>query len=138
MPSKEPEMRQELGWSAAVAVALAAAIGVSSRISARPPADTGRSARPPGQSTTKPATPADQFAQGPCVDIEEHLQAFLVDGDKDSIAAPPSCFGQSGPIGNGSGEKLRKSAQKLRLVIATLPDPLHTHFPLSFDRLIEA
>ena len=133
-------MKQELGWSAAIAVALAATIGVSSHFNARPTIDSSNPAKPPGQSTTKPKTPSDQFEQGPCVDIEEHLQAFLVDGKKDSIAAPPRCFGQS-DLTEGeraNGETLRKSAQKLRFVIATLPDPLHTHFALSFDRLMEA
>jgi hypothetical protein len=133
-------MRQEFGWSAAIAVALAATIGVSSRFNARPSADTGSPAKPPAHSAPKPATPTDQFEQGPCVDIEEHLQAFLVDGEKDSIAAPPSCFGRSELTDQdrAAGEKLRKNAGTLHFVIATLPDPLHTHFALSFDRLVEA
>jgi hypothetical protein len=133
-------MRQGLGWGAAVAVALAAAIGISSHFGARPPGETSGPAKFSGQSVTKPPSSADLFAQGPCVDIEEHLQAFLLNGESDSIAAPPSCYGlpTRPPQDQVKGKKLREKAQNLRFVIATLPDPLHTHFPLSFDRLMEA
>ena len=111
-------MKQELGWTAAIAVALAATIGVSSHFDARPMIENSSPAKPPGQSTTKPKTPTDPFEQGPCVDIEEHLQAFLVDGRKDSIAAPPRCFGKSELTEKErtNGETVRKSAQNLRFV----------------------
>jgi hypothetical protein len=133
-------MRQGFGWSAAIVVALGAAFGISSRFNARPLAETGAPAKLPGQSTSKPTSSADLFAQGPCVDIEGHLQAFLLDGESDSIAAPPSCYGLSMRPSQDQalGAKLREKTHTLRFAIATLPDPLHTHFPLSFDRLMEA
>jgi hypothetical protein len=33
---------------------------------------------------------------------------------------------------------MQEKAKDLTFVIASVPDPLHTHFSLSFDRLMEA
>jgi hypothetical protein len=133
-------MKQELGWSAAIAVALAAAIGITSRNNPMASSDVNRPAQLPGRSSIQSAKSADMLAHGPCVDIEEDLQAFLVNGDRDSIAAPASCYGLSPPPAQDRalGAKIREKTGHLRFLIATLPDPVHTHFPLAFDRLMEA
>ena len=51
---------------------------------------------------------------------------------KGDAAAPGSCFDDGKPL-----TPLRPM-ENVRFLIATLPDPVHTHFPLLFDRLTEA
>ena len=73
--------------------------------------------------------------KGPCEDLEKLLQSFLL-VDENEVVAPASCYPavkQPAP-----SQKLLIRATQLRFIIATLPDPLHTHFPLSFDRSTEA
>ncbi len=73
--------------------------------------------------------------KGPCEDLEKLLQSFLL-VDENEVVAPASCYPavkQPAP-----SQKLLIRATQLRFIIATLPDPLHTHFPLSFDRSAEA
>ena len=130
-------MRQEVGWSATAVVAIAAAIGISARVGGRS-AGEPQSPKLAPQSARANQTKTDAFAQGPCVDMEERLQSFL--GSGDSIAAPESCYA---PIGRpadfaANAKALQAKAADLTFVIATVPDPLHTHFPLSFDRLMES
>jgi hypothetical protein len=71
---------------------------------------------------------------GPCADLEQRLQDFLL-VDENEIVAPGSCYVGDRPV---PSQKLLEQAKHMRFVIATLPDPLHTHFPLIFDRSAEA
>lgn len=133
-------MRQEVGWSAAVVVAVASAIGVTSRFNERGPAEQTGEVKFAAQPAPRNPQQADAFAQGPCVEIEERLQSFLINGDKSSIAAPETCFEpRERPKDYAPHAKaMQDKAAELTFVIATVPDPLHTHFSLSFDRLMEA
>ena len=73
---------------------------------------------------------------GPCPEIEKLLQTFfLVDGKE--IVAPASCYPDGKQLPPNS-TRFSDRVKHLRFVIATLPDPLHTHFPLIFDRSAEA
>lgn len=133
-------MRQEVGWSAAVVVAVAAAIGVTSSVNERPSVGQTREAKFPAQHAPRNPDRTNAFAQGPCVEIEERLQSFLINGDKTSIAAPETCFEpQERPNDYVTrASAMQAKSKDLTFVIATVPDPLHTHFSLSFDRLMEA
>jgi len=133
-------MRQEVGWSAAVVVAVASAIGVTSRFNERLPAGQTGEAKFAAQRTPRNPQQTDAFAQGPCVEIEERLQSFLFNGDKSSIAAPETCFDPHERPKDYvvHARAMQDKAAELVFVIATVPDPLHTHFSLSFDRLMEA
>ena len=74
--------------------------------------------------------------KGPCPDLEQLLQTFFLVDEKE-IVAPDSCYpDEKQPPPNSTTFPDR--VKHLRFVIATLPDPLHTHFPLIFDRSTEA
>lgn len=130
-------MKREAGWGAAALVVAAAFVGVSSQLGSKPPTDAAASGRSEGRTasaSTKPGT----LEGGPCVDLEGTLQKFLLSPPK-GIAAPASCYA-GGVAGqkNPADEEMRKSAGDMRFVIAILPDPVHTHFSLNFDRLAES
>jgi hypothetical protein len=122
-------------WAAAAALGIAATIGISSTQTTRPSetATAQKTTQSSSYAITAATAPIDQ---GPCPDIEKLLQTFLL-VDENDVVAPPSCFPNGQPPPRAQG-MLLKEADKLRFVIATLPDPLHTHFPLVFDRATEA
>src|SRR5580698_2073159 len=118
--------------SAAAVLGVAATVGVST-MKPKPPAEA------PATQKTAPALDAQaaqSFANGPCPDLEKRLQGFFL-VDENEVAAPDSCFPalKQRPI---NSPNLQAQANHLRFVIATLPDPLHTYFPLIFDRTAEA
>ncbi len=130
-------MRAQVGVGAAVLIAIAAIVGVNSQ-------QSGKSDREPGDpaKTTVPgpkASPASRgFDAGPCVDLEGKIQAFFAVSPPATVA-PKSCDpGGTSAIYRGDSKKLLKDADSLQFVIALVPDPLHTHFSLSFDRMMEA
>ena len=55
------------------------------------------------------------------------------DNDDGIAAAPSSCFDGKKQVTTG-----RIPGNRVRFIVATLPDPVHTHFSLLFDRLTEA
>jgi hypothetical protein len=122
-------------WPAAAALVIAATVGVST-MKPKPPADT------PAMQETAPTSPgidvqaSQSFENGPCPGFEKRLQAFFLLDEK-QVAAPDSCFPEVKQRPPNSSA-LQGQASHLRFVIATLPDPLHTYFPLIFDRTAEA
>jgi hypothetical protein len=144
-------MRQEAGWTAAIAVAIAAALGVTSQHGEKSLGDQSASARTASQQDrTRPVTGADLYL-GPCAQIEDHLKSFLGADDPRSNIVPAGCPGspKSGASGAANRSKLsgfhdagknQPPSQPIHLsfMIATLPDPTHSHFPLEFDRMSEA
>jgi len=133
-------MKQEFGWAAVAAVTLAGVVGLSTQRGGERP---GSEARPlvktPVQSLRRVRKAPNLQVAVPCVELEERLQTFLLKAEEESIAAPSFCL-DSPPTAMDldAGNEMRAKAANLRFVIATLPDPLHTHFSLSFDRLAEA
>ncbi len=136
-------MKSETGLGAA-ALILATAMGIGSHSAKAPVASSG-AATNPTHVTGQQAATADaesEFDRGPCGDLESTLRTFLmVPGDE--IAAPSSCYGSnpksSEYLKNQSiSLTFQQKASSLQFVIAILPDPLHTHFSLSFDRMTEA
>jgi hypothetical protein len=122
-------------WPAAAALGIAATVGVST-MKPKPPAEA------PTTQKTAPASPnidtqaSQAFENGPCPDLEKRLQGFFLI-DENQVAAPDSCFPaiKQRPANSTA---LQGQASHLRFVIATLPDPLHTYFPLIFDRTAES
>jgi hypothetical protein len=124
-------------WVTAAVLGIAATVGVSTN-QTKPPSDSPPVlAKKTTKSSTHPNTPAvEALARGPCPDIEKLLQTFFLVDEKE-IVAPGSCYpGETRQQPNSS--TLQGQAQQLRFIIATVPDPLHTHFPLIFDRSTEA
>ena len=127
-------MKREGLWTGAALLGIAASVGLVSTktTSPSPPATTVKA-----KSYSRAMSPAMQaLADGPCPDIEKLLQSFLV-VDEESIIAPASCYPEQKPHPANSLD-FQKQWKQFRFVIATLPDPLHTHFPLIFDRATEA
>ena len=149
-------MKRETTWGVAAVIAVAAAVGIGTQSSRTTGEGTarGETTRKGAQSArlkpkSKPNSKSTQESKSKpelgrvCSDAEKLLQEFLLT-QPDSIAAAPACF-----EGDGSSpdpqtatdldpESLRARASHLKFVIATLPDPLHTHFSLLFDRDAEA
>jgi hypothetical protein len=131
-----------------MAVAVAAVVGIS-QFGGRPAQNAPETTRTRAQtspSKTKtpasPKSPTAKFDRGSCQDIEERLQAFLGVLDEDSIVAPGSCAGDGKPIASITPATRKQwdeaRAPEFRCVIATMDDPIYTHFALGFDRKAEA
>src|SRR5215469_16423631 len=125
-------MKQELAWGTAAAVAIVAAVGISSQ----PGSKSGTNSSGEGQSGKAALTAkviregtAKGTAEAQCVDSVELLEHFFL-GEK--ITGPASCYAAKHPA------TPLASKFQTNFIIATLPDPLHTHFSLQFDRYIEA
>jgi hypothetical protein len=127
-------MKYEGGlWVTAAVLGIAATVGISTTPAKSPePASARKAAESPARANTLATKSLDE---GPCADLEKRLQSFLL-VDESEIVAPNSCYPADGP--RVPSRTLLGKATQLRFVIATLPDPLHTHFPLIFDRSAEA
>ena len=148
------ETRDHVGSAAAIALAAAVGIGTQSSRTTGEGAARGETTRKGAQSArlkpkSKPSSKSTQESKSKpelgrvCSDAEKLLQEFLLT-QPDSVAAAPACFEGEGSSPDPNAvtdlgpESLRARASHLRFVIATLPDPLHTHFSLLFDRDAEA
>jgi hypothetical protein len=122
-------------WTTATVLGIAATVGVST--TKLPPPSPATTPQKTTQSSSGPQNPAmAALDNGPCPDFEKVLQTFFLVDEKE-IVAPKSCYpDEKQPTPNSA--TLQGKAQQLRFVVATLPDPLHTHFPLIFDRSTEA
>jgi hypothetical protein len=139
-------MKVETGWGVAALVALAL-VSVGSRQSGQlVPETVVTHSRPAGRQALKVKTARDRrFEDGPCVELEDTIQNFVL-SPPDDIAVPESCYAQdeageqeeSFSIDPQRAESLAKKTRSLKFVIAILPDPLHTHFSLLFDRIAES
>jgi hypothetical protein len=133
-------VKRDAGWGAALLVAVAALFGVSSRSSDRQPADSenGRAQGVSQHHSRQPAAAGQpkELPEGPCSEIEERLADFFGFGDGVYVV-PAQCFPKS--LNIPTSQRFDPSSTAgLKFVIATLPDPLHTHFSLAFDRMAEA
>lgn len=137
-------MKAEAGWGAVALVAAAAVVGVNSTSSGKSDA-SAVGPRAGLQSRAVATTATTAFQSGPCVDLESHIQTFLLTSPE-SVVAPDSCYDETDKNAQAraiaadqlAGKDLRERAAGLQFVIAILPDPLHTHLSLSFDRQAEA
>jgi hypothetical protein len=125
-------MKQEMRWGALAAVAIAAAVGISSRSTGRPQdnAPAMRLAQKATQSKTNQKT-----VQTQCSELKDLLQAFFL---ADNVALPGVCYQATDGPPASAADKSKDTGFQPKFIIATLPDPLHTHFSLLFDRFIEA
>lgn len=102
----------------------------------------------------------DKLKKSPCWEIEKSILIFIdkdgddgkgtqqkkavnaekltdnqkTDGTDGNAAAPGSCFADNQPL----TPERPIPGDRVRFIVATLPDPVHTHFPQLFDRLTEA
>lgn len=129
-------MQREATWGAAIVIAMAAAVGISTQSTKTSGDSSGR-----GQLAHKggelPRVGAKNQTGRACSDAEKMLQEFLLT-QENSVAAPLSCYDPGNAPSRRDALALTTKASQLKFVIATLPDPLHTHFSLLFDRDAEA
>jgi hypothetical protein len=124
-------MRQETTWGAAAVLAIAAAVGISSYSSS--PRESTRAGRQSETTATK-HTAAHAQVTKECSDLVDLFQAFLL---RNVNAPRPECY-EPGKAPPPTITVPPEDQFQPKFVIATLPDPLHTHFPLLFDRFVEA
>jgi hypothetical protein len=138
-------MKQGIGWSAAILAVIVATIGVTSGNNAKSGSESGAPQEKAVQAPETGQPEGSDFSRGPCLEIESHLKAFL-DISRSTVIAPGSCFKARGGKKKGTPDIQPKAeeaeflarAANLRFMIAMLPDPSHSHFPLQFDRMAEA
>jgi len=123
-------MKYIAGWATAILFAVGTTLGIFSTItkSAIRPAASLPGAPVIAATATKP-TPA----QSPCASLVHHLNTLFAISDTYSLPTPTSCKQPGVPA---LPEK--PAPNNIRFIIATLPDPIHTHLSLIFDRNAEA
>lgn len=124
-------MRQELTWGTATAVAIVAAVGISSQSGNRPanPASASQNGQSVVRKTSTKGAPNTKAAQPQCADSIPLLEHFFL---HQAITGPSSCYATA-PTPTPLPAEFQSS-----FIIATFPDPLYTHFSLLFDRFVEA
>ena len=124
-------MKQTAGIVTALAVVLAI-FGVSNM----PKSSPGGGASTQSESGTKASKtrasvePTGPYA--PCVRIQKRLQPFVAESPQEQWKLPTFCYPDS-----KAPDEPEVKAKGLDFVIAIVPNPVLTHLPLLFDRLIE-
>jgi hypothetical protein len=104
-----------------------------------------KSSESPGATESKKSTPpSDKAASGskskpysPCVEIADRLRRFVKATDATPIESwrlPASCY-KNGQV----PDKVKdvNALPPVRFAVATVPNPVSTHLPLFFDRIVE-
>jgi hypothetical protein len=134
-------MKGKMTWGVVGALAIAASVGISLQTggpgSGKEKSGAQRAANArhdhPKKSSAKPET-AYELA---CDDLAEALEFFLA-LSSDTLPRPESCYDPAARhVTDVPKVSKGPSGVHLKFVIATLPDPIHTHLPLLFDRLTE-
>jgi hypothetical protein len=120
-------MKQEIRWGTAVVLAVAAAAGIASRSSGGPREGAGAAQQIAKKVQSKAGK---KGVDNPCRDLVELFENFLPD---ETVAEPADCGDTT-----TAPSKSKDAGFRPNFIIATLPDPLHTHFALLFDRFVEA
>jgi hypothetical protein len=111
-------MKREGTIGVGALLALAAAVGISIQSPPKPGAEEGARR---GNTVIRQT----QHKSSGCDDLREHLEDFL---DAEGALFPTPCDkGTATPLNS-------ESRADLKFVIATLPDPLHTHLSNAFDQ----
>src|ERR1700688_2044215 len=125
-------MKQEAGWGAAAVIAIAAAVGISSRATSGPQEGASTGSRP---QTVAAKSKGLQPVHKECSDLLDLFQAFLL---ADDVTGPSFCYEPGTHLVKSADTSKENTNFQPKFIIATLPDPLHTHFSLLFDRFVEA
>ncbi len=125
-------MKQELTWGTAAAVAIVAAVGITSQSGNKPATSqsSGRQAALIVTSKSPTNSALEKGVQPQCADSISLLEHFFL---HEPITGPDSCYGVKPRATSPLDPKYHTE-----FVIATFPDPLHTHSSLLFDRFVES
>jgi hypothetical protein len=129
-------MKKEGTIGAAAFLAIATVVGFSLQSGPK----QGVSGRDGQIAHVKRAMPASKTRERPglvpgCRNIEEQLQEFL---ETKRPIAPEECYELGSSRGKAIPSDLAANPSQLKFVIASLPDPLHTHQSLLFDQFAVA
>ena len=123
-------MKNRATWGIVGALAVAGAIGVSLQPGGKFGGDNGARDRvSTNQAEAKASETEAAEKKRACDDLAQVLELFLT---IDKAPRPDSCK----PV-KATAETTPKPALNPKFVIATLPDPIHTHLALMFDRMAE-
>jgi len=123
-------MKNRATWGIVGALAVAGAIGVSLQPGGKFGGDNGTGDRVnTKQAEAKASATEAAEKKRACDDLAQVLELFLT---IDKAPRPDSCK----PV-KATAETTPKPALNPKFVIATLPDPIHTHLALMFDRMAE-
>jgi hypothetical protein len=129
-------MKREGTIGAATFVALAAVVRFSMQTGRKQEgsrrADENRAIKRSKPAVKKPGKPESKPG---CSSLEEQQEEFL---DIKELILPEQCYEPGEAPGNKSDADLSQKTSQLKLVIAILPDPMHTHFSVLFDQLAAA
>lgn len=129
-------MKKEGPIGAAAFLAIAAVVGVTLQsgskqgLSGR--AEQGAPLKRPQQASKNPKSP--ELGPG-CQRIEDQLEEFL---NGQGPIAPRECYVVDPGLAKEIPKEIADRTSKLKFVIATLPDPLHTHQAVLFDQFTAA
>src|SRR3954453_18040736 len=126
-------MKQEVTWGTAAALAIVAAVGIFSQSGSKPSGAASGSDRAGAIATKKAKAPPKGVpgeVEPQCADSIPLIKHFFLDAE---VVGPESCYAE----GHRPPAAPLEAAQP-DSIIASFPDPLHTHFSLLFDRFIEA
>jgi hypothetical protein len=134
-------MNRQITWGVVGALAAAGVLGISLQPGASSGGDNGTRAIRVGTRQVQ-AKASDALAaekKRACDDLAQVLEVFL---SVDGVPRPNACREDlpSQPLAQSTAEKNVKQptpALDPKFVIATLPDPIHTHLALFFDRMAE-
>ena len=127
-------MKRE-GTIAATFLAIAAVVGFSLQTGPKPE-ESGRVDRSGEIKRSKPALTKSATKDMPgCSSLQSELQDFL---DIKKLNFPEQCLAPSDPPVKQTQQDLTSKTSQLKFVIAILPDPVHTHLPVLFDRFAVA
>src|SRR5258708_10936844 len=126
-------MNREGTTGAASWLAIAAVVGVSLQSGSKPEIagrpDTSAAIKRSKPTTTK-TTHKRELLSG-CGSVSDELEDFL---DIKEMRAPTDCTKGAAP----DPPDLASKTSQLKFIIATLPDPIHTHLPVLFDQFAVA
>jgi hypothetical protein len=131
-------MKREYSWGIAGVLAIAATAGLSLQQggSRSKEGASSQAERRGSAGAEHPLAKEESSEQLACDDIAKALRLFL-NVDQSNLALPESCSGPQDKPRKVDSVTPAKDLH-LKFVIATLPDPIHTHLPLLFDRMTEA
>lgn len=131
-------MKNKATWGIVGTLAVAGLVGVSLQPRARLDGQngTGTFRVHAKQAQAKASETEAEEKIRACDDLAQVLEQFLT---IDKAPRPDSCFtdSKSSAKANGTPSTLPDPALDPKFVIATLPDPIHTHLALMFDHMAE-
>lgn len=126
----ESSMKREGTIGAATLLAIAAVVGVSLQTGPKPDSKANQTSPLKRSKPSVEKTKTGEVRPG-CSDLKDEFEEFL---EVKELVAPGPCYKPGEAPGTKYAEDLTQKTSHLKFVIATLPDPVHTHLAVLFDQ----